>query len=144
MVGVGVVWQMAVEGTRGGMVLLGGPGWGGGEGGRVRSRGETGRGLWENRRWGVLWVGCCVWIGGGGVVGHGFGGPHASEDHLPGVAQSGAGAELGGGAQSSARPDELQLDRAGGNCSISGTQWHRHRHCGTAAQNSLPSQPWSG
>ena len=51
------------------------------------------------------------------MVGHGFGGPHASEDHLPGVAQSGAGAELGGGAQSSARPDELQLDRAGGNCS---------------------------
>ena len=62
------------------------------------------------------------------MVGHGFGGPHASEDHLPGVAQSGAGAELGGGAQSSARPDELQLDRAGGNCSISGTGtlWHRH------------------
>ena len=56
------------------------------------------------------------------MVGHGFGGPHDSEDHLPGVAQSGAGAELGGGAQSSAaRPDELQLDRAGGNCSISGT-----------------------
>ena len=63
------------------------------------------------------------------MVGHGFGGPHASEDHLPGVAQSGAGAELGGGAQSSARPDELQLDRAGGNCSISGT--------GTVAQAQL-------
>ena len=82
------------------------------------------------------------------MVGHGFGGPHASEDHLPGVAQSGAGAELGGGAQSSAgRPDELQLDRAGGNCSTlaqAQAQAQAQAHCGTAAQNSLPSQPWSG
>ena len=47
------------------------------------------------------------------MVGHGLGGPHACEDHLPGVAGSGASGGLGGGL-SSARPDGLQLDRGGG------------------------------
>ena len=47
------------------------------------------------------------------MVGHDLGGPHASEDHLPGVARSGASARLGGGL-GSARPDALQLDRGGG------------------------------
>ena len=79
--------------------MLGGSGWGGRERGRFRARGEAGRWLRESRRWRVLRVGCAaVGIGGRGrVVGHGLGGPHASEDHLPGVARSGACAGLGGG-----------------------------------------------
>ena len=125
MVGGGVVhWKVGIEGCWGGLVLLSGPGWGGRKGGWFRPRGEAG---WKSWRWCVLslLVACAaVGVGGrgGGVVGHGLGGPHAcEEDHqvVPGVARSGACAGLGGWAGFRQGPDELQLDRGGGNCSCS-------------------------
>ena len=106
VVGGGVVRQVGVEGTWGGLVLLSGSGWGGGEGGWLRPGGEAGWRLWESRRRCVLWVARAVWVAGdrGRVVGHGLGGPHASsKDHLPGVARTGAGAGLGAGQLGSAR-----------------------------------------